>query len=262
MVMYRQYRYRLNPKPEAERHLIISAGHTRFVWNHFLFEAKRLLDVGDRIPTYSAWSKNLTHLKETHPFLDADSQALQQKLKDLRAALTECFKKKKGFPKFKRKYQHDAYRLPQNVEVDNRHVKLGKAGWVRFYRSRKIPKGAIIKSATVMREADGWYVILLLEFPEQKARKPVRHLQRESRVGGDLGVRDFLALSNGQTTPGFKHARNAHQRLVKLQRQLAALRVRREPAARAAPVLRSREGAGGVGAPGARSRERGDPLPR
>lgn len=220
--MHRAYKYRLKISPSAERHMVVTAGHARFVWNRYLAESKQLLDAGERIPSYAAWSDDLTQLKDEYPFLkEADAQALQQKLRDLRAALGECFKKKKVFPRFKKKYQHDAYRLPQGVRVDNRHVKLGKAGWVRFYRSRKIPMDAVIKSATVQREADGWYVSLLLAFSEPQEMKPVRHASPQSMVGGDLGVRDFLAPSNGQTTPGLQYARAAHGRLVSLQRGLA-----------------------------------------
>lgn len=216
-MVFRAYRYRLKVTPEVERQLVVNAGHARFVWNHFLHNAKVMLGAGERIPSYSAWSGMLPALKREYPFLgEADSQALQQKLKDLREALSKCFRGEAGFPRFKKKFKSDSYRLPQHIEVDNRHAKLGKAGLVRFYRSRKIPGNATIRSATISREADGWYVSILTQLPN----RPVRHEQPDSMVGGDLGVTDFIALSNGETVKGRDFLRAAHTRLVKLQRDL------------------------------------------
>lgn len=56
--------------------------------------------------SYSTISNNLTKLKKTknHKWLtEADSQALQQALKDLEQAYQNFFKHSRGFPKFKDK---------------------------------------------------------------------------------------------------------------------------------------------------------------
>ncbi len=74
--------------------------------------------------------------------LEAPSQALQQCLMDTSAAIQAFKAKKKGFPKFQARGDGDSFRIPQVRPTDwdeaNGRVRIPKAGFVRFRKSRPI----------------------------------------------------------------------------------------------------------------------------
>ena len=74
--------------------------------------------------------------------LEAPSQALQQCLMDASAAIQAFKAKKKGFPKFQARGDGDSFRIPQVRPTDwdeaNGRVRIPKAGFVRFRKSRPI----------------------------------------------------------------------------------------------------------------------------
>ncbi|NLD79474.1 MAG: hypothetical protein GX641_04035 [Mollicutes bacterium] len=53
-----------------------------------------------------------------------------------RQRLSKIFKKQSGYPKFKKKGQHDSFRFPDakqiKLEEDNQRVFLPKLGWIRY----------------------------------------------------------------------------------------------------------------------------------
>jgi putative transposase len=85
---------------------------------------------------------------------------------------------------------------------------------MRFFQSRPFPEGFALRSVTVRKKADGWYVSIGLEnkdVPEgalsdaepSSARvapqfSPKTTEKINSVVGGDLGSNKLLALSNGE----------------------------------------------------------------
>ena len=73
---------------------------------------------------------------------EAPSQALQQCLMDASAAIQAFKAKKKGFPKFQARGDGDSFRIPQVRPTDwdeaNGRVRIPKAGFVRFRKSRPI----------------------------------------------------------------------------------------------------------------------------
>lgn len=70
---------------------------------------------------------------------------------------------------------------------------------------------------TVRLEAGLWYV----SFQTQREVEAPVHTHPESRVGGDVGVAKFLALSDGTDFEGANALRKFQRRLATLQRRLA-----------------------------------------
>ncbi len=129
---------------------------------------------------------------------------------------------KPGYPKFKKKGVYDAFRAdngPQKagehaVAVDGKTVRLPKCGVVRMRESLRFA-GQVI-SAVVSRQADGWYVTLLVDTTDCLSGPLDRGI-----VGVDLGIKELATLSNGEVVPALKPHRAAHQRLVRLSRSLS-----------------------------------------
>src|SRR5258708_26783403 len=101
----RAYRFRLEPTPKEEEGLRRIAGACRAVYNWGLERRKEhYAQYGKTLP-YAAQNLELTELKH-RPGLEwlkeADSQALQEALRDLDRAFVNFFEKRARFPKFKR----------------------------------------------------------------------------------------------------------------------------------------------------------------
>src|SRR4030095_9750803 len=75
----------------------------------------------------------------------------------------------------------------------------------------------IIKTCTIKREADGWYVIFAVEELEKKAvaRAP------EVTIGIDVGIKTFAHLSNNEQIPNPQYHRRAESELKTAQRRVS-----------------------------------------
>lgn len=128
---------------------------------------------------------------------------------------------------------------------DYRHVRLSHLGVIRTHDTTRhlvkaVRAGAQIRSYTVSRTADRWYVSILVELARPSTTPPTRAQRSAGAVGVDLGVRYLAALSDEQAPQRFarypsleftgdgdptlanpRWARTAEKRLVRLQRALA-----------------------------------------
>ena len=223
MLIRKGFVFRLKPDAAAETAIRRTAGCCRFVWNQALAVQKARLDRGEYVQRYEAMAADLLAWKRdpTTAFLcEAHSQALQQKLKDLRRAFDDFFDPEqplKEFPVFKKKSRgQDSFRYPQGFKIDNRRVYLPKIGWVGFFKSREIE--GEIENVTVKQRAGKWYVSVqtVLVIPD-----PV--LRRESLVGGDLGISRFLTLSDGTVFEPLNSFRKHEEKLANAQRKLSRM---------------------------------------
>jgi transposase len=73
-----------------------------------------------------------------------------------------------------------------------------------------------IKRVRLVRRADGYYV----QFGVQTERK-IDHIPTGRRVGIDLGLKEFLTDSDGNTVANPRHLRKAEKRLKRLHRRLS-----------------------------------------
>lgn len=111
--------------------------------------------------------------------------------------------------------------------ADYRHVRLSHLGTFRVFGStkvlvRQLDRGGRIKSCTVSRSADRWYVSFLVELPTEIARStPTKKQYKAGAVGIDLGVKSLAALSTGEIIPNPRFLRTADNKIKRLQRKIA-----------------------------------------
>ena len=155
------YKFELMPIREQKRILAQAAGCRRFVCNKAIELQKQCLENKKPFLTYKALCQELTRWKQEDDMLwlqDAIAQSLQQGLKDSCTAIQEFKAKKKGFPKFQARGDGDSFRIPQVRPTDwdeaNGRVRIPKAGFVRFRKSRPIQ--GKIKQMTVSVECGHW----------------------------------------------------------------------------------------------------------
>lgn len=123
--------------------------------------------------------------------------------------------RKVGFPRFKKKGVHDAFRLTGALARTELSVKLPRIGEVRTKETTSKFWGRIL-SATVSREADRWFVSLAVE-----AERPDPAGAQGEAVGIDLGLKTFAALSTGEKVEAPKPLARRLGRLRFLSRRLA-----------------------------------------
>jgi len=206
MKVSRAYKYRLYPTREQEIKLSQFVGNNRYLWNFVLsaLEGKKW----DRF----AVSKQLPSLKSEIPFLkESPSQAFQQLLIDMDAAFKSFFRKKHGYPKFKKRGMHDSFRIPvvKSPESINKNscVWIPKLGFVELRLSREVRGEA--KSITVSRRAGKWFVSILTKSEMQETGG-----KTGNSVGIDLGVKHFA------TTSGGKHIHAPEERVRYLEKRI------------------------------------------
>lgn len=100
------------------------------------------------------------------------------------------------------------------VQVSTKYVKLPRCGWVRMREELRFD--GQIKSATVSRQADGWYVALLVETEQRLQAKHDLGV-----VGVDLGVRKLATLSTDEEVAGPKPYKALMGRLRRLNKSLS-----------------------------------------
>ncbi len=213
------HRFRMRPTKAQESILNRLAGARRYVWNWALRRWKDHYEADGKPIGLKQLSAELTALKqrpETAWLKDADSQALQQTLKDLHRAFDNFFEKRARYPKSKsRKRDPLRFRIPQRVKIADGKVYVPKVGQVRIRQSRPVAEKT--KSATFRRAADGhWYVSLVVEFAIPDVALPPVNPPRV--VGIDLGLKDFAVLSDGTRIPAPKFFRKGQRKLRKAQR--------------------------------------------
>lgn len=220
MILRKVYKFRMCPTKAQEAGLYRMAGARRFVYNWALERCKSYYTEHGKGISSKHLSSELTALKSEPDTLwlkEADSQMLQQALRDVGRAFDAFFKKRSGFPRFRsKKAGHFAFRIPQRIRIEGGKVYVPKIGWVRIRQSREVEGKT--KSAAFKRDAAGhWYVALTTEFkmPDVEPPAPV------NPVGVDLGLKDLFVLSSGERIAPPRFARKADRKLRRTQKKLS-----------------------------------------
>lgn len=213
--------YKLKPAKTEEAMFRQFAGASRWVYNKALERCREhYRDTGKHLDP-RRFQGVITKIKkdtDTAWLSSIHSQVLQQPTINLKRAFDNFFEGRAERPRFKKKYRNDAFRYPQGVRIVENRIYLPKIGWVKFFRSRGDIEGTI-KSATIKRNASGWYVSIVLETEKVEPRAPVP--TRESSVGIDMGLRAFATLSTGDVVDMPRYYVEVQRKRRKAQKALS-----------------------------------------
>lgn len=193
-------------------------GCTRFVYNHYLAKRRDAYEKDGITLNYTACAKDLVSLKKEYEWLkEVDSVALQSSVKNLDTAYINFFKKKAEYPRFKSKkthrYSYTTKYTNGNIELYENKVKLPKIGLVKIKKTRA-PKGRLL-SATISQVPSGKYYVSLCYTDVEEVLFPLTY----NETGIDLGIKDFIVLSNGEKVENPKYLKKSIEKLKKLQKQ-------------------------------------------
>lgn len=220
--MLKAYKYRMYPTDEQAVKCIQHFGACRFVYNWSLEQKIKTYETDKTSLTCYDLNAMLPDLKKENEWLtEVNAQSLQQTQKRLDSAFKRFFREKKGFPKFKsRKNPLQSFNVPQNCKVDfeNDQIKLPKIGWIKTKLSRSFER--ISKTATVSMTATG-KIFISIQVEDGKERPEKEPFGYDSAIGLDVGIKDFVTMSDGTKTDNPKFLKNSSQRLKVLQRRLS-----------------------------------------
>ena len=213
------YKFRLYPNREQSELLARHFGCARFVYNHFLNQRKEQYRLTGKSDNFYAQERSLTELKKqkaTAWLKEVNSQSLQFALRSLETAYTNFFKKRAKFPNFKSKHSKNSFTVPQHVSIVGGRLFLPKfKEGIKCHVHREIT-GKVGK-ATISKTPSGKYFVSV--FTEEEYVTPVKKSGKS--VGVDMGLKDLLITSEGETFKNNRYTKRYERKLAKAQRHLS-----------------------------------------
>lgn len=163
------------------------------------------------------------------------SQVLQDILRRLSKAFDAFFRRVKssaepGYPRFKGKHRFNSFTYPQSgFRLAGDKLTLSKIGSCRLRLSREID--GKIKTCTIKRQVDGWFVIFTAETPTKPLPKT------GDATGIDVGIENFATLADGQIIENPHYLQSAQREIAIAQRQVSKKKLRGSNRGKAARLL-------------------------
>jgi putative transposase len=138
----------------------------------------------------------------------------QYALRHLAQAWQDCFKKKKGRPKFKKKGRQDSFTLDGTIKIlSSQKIQVPVIGVLKTYE--RLPGNYQPKNVTISREADRWFISFKIDVNVTPTEK------KTDVVGIDLGIKALATLSTGASIEGIKAYKKHSNKLARLQRKVS-----------------------------------------
>ncbi|GGA08041.1 RNA-guided endonuclease TnpB family protein [Okeania sp. KiyG1] len=180
-------------------------------------------------PDYYSQKKDLVNTKDKFPeYKLIHSQVLQDCIKRVKLAFDRWLKTDKkgtrlGKPRFKGIGRYRSFTYPQIKQncIEGNKINLPKIGNIKLIQHRPLPDGFQIKTVTISRKADGYYITLSLEDKSVPAFTNKVEPTLKNTLGIDMGLKEFLVTSEGESIPIPQYYRSYQKRLKTLQKRLS-----------------------------------------
>jgi len=226
--MLKAIKVKLYPSADQKIYMNKLLGSSRFVYNYCLNYKITEYKDKKKSTSFGELGKILTSLKKQKEYKwlkDSHSKVLQQSLINMNKAYDNFFKSGSGFPKFKSRHQKQSCRFPVDAisgvkgnriniitALKDIHFKCSSSDMSYLNKNQHL-----IKSGTLSKTKSGdYYFSVLIDRPNKKLNQPTNDI-----IGIDLGIKDFVITSEGQTYENLKIKRNNKQKISKLQRELS-----------------------------------------
>jgi putative transposase len=172
-----------------------------------------------------------TRLRKEYSFVtELNSHACQTAVERTLRAITRFYdncknkvKGKKGYPKFKHNTRSVEYKVSGwRLEETKKHITFTDKkgiGMLKLVGSRDINffQPEQIKRVRILKRADGFYVQFCIKLDPRDTINPIEPSGKA--IGLDVGLKYFLADSQGNIEPNPRYYRKAEKRLNKLNRR-------------------------------------------
>ena len=244
----KSFKTKLNINNKQRTMLLQHSGTARHAWNWGLALCKDLINRKEKTPTAIDLHKLLVRdVKSVNEwYYETSKCSPQESLRDLcdaiqnfwkqhkinkklpiekkyhkrflikkqKGEITElCFEHEKGFPRFKKRGQHDSFYLEGAIKIDGNKIKVPRIGWLKTYED--LPQGVSPKNVVISRTANDWFIAFKIETTPIIAKN-----NNSTSVGVDLGIKTLAVLSDGTVFENCKPYKTQKKKLRRLQRKL------------------------------------------
>jgi putative transposase len=219
--VHRAFKYRIYPTHAQDAAMQHILGRCRELYNAALEERREAWRMRHQRINYYDQARQLPAIKEVRPeYRLLDAQMVRDVLKRVDLAFAGFFRRvraghKAGYPRFRGRARYDSFTFQQNgwkVNDGRLHLRAIGALKVRWHR----PLEGTVKTVTVRRSADQWYVCFscLVDISVQEAPDL-------PAIGIDVGLEHFATLSTGEHIPNPRHFRRAEATIARRQHAVA-----------------------------------------
>ncbi|HDZ4981209.1 TPA: transposase [Campylobacter jejuni] len=222
------HKMELIPNNKAKTHFKKAFGCSRLAYNWGLAKWQEYYKQGIKKSHLELKKEFNAIKKERFPFVyEVSKYATQQPFVNLNLAFNKFFKDLKqgkiSYPKFKKKRESfGSYYIggDQVIIKDNKYLKVPNLGNVKLREKlRFIGK---INSVTISQKADKFYASFSMQISQDEYNKTHKiTIKNNQSVGIDLGIKEFISLSNGLQIKAPKPLNKLNRLLVKRARQLS-----------------------------------------
>lgn len=222
---YKCIKVEIKPTKDQIEKINKTIGTGRFLYNLYIAYNKEIYEKEKRFVTGFNFSKyiNNEYIKDNPDKLwikDVSSKANKQSIMNAEKAFKRFFKKMSSFPKFKKKHSDKgSCYFPKNGKTDfmfYRHkIKIPTLKFVRLKEYGHIPKDAKIKSGTITKIANKYFLSLVIE-----CENIVKTENTNTKgIGLDLGIKNTIVCSNGMIFKNINKSKTIKKIKKKLKRE-------------------------------------------
>lgn len=216
--MIKAFKYRIYPNHEQAAMIDKTIGVCRLVYNLALEVKIRAYQAGVKISIFDIQSEIKELRREYEWIAEVNSQAIVKSLSNLEMAYSGFFRGG-GFPNFKRKRNGGSFGCHGNtrkIDWENSTLTIPKIKNIPIVLSR--PFDGKIKTVTISRTPSRKYFASILVQSEEKALLP-KPVNPQTTIGLDVGIKSFVATSDGRTFEPNRKLQNNLKRLQCLQKR-------------------------------------------
>ena len=223
--MYKALKIELKLTNEQKIQANKTIGTERFIYNEYIKYSQEQYELGNKFVSANDFSKYINNVylpnnPDKKWIKDVSSKSVKQAMIYGEKAFKNFFKGLSAFPVFKKKGKNElgAYFVKNNktdFEFYRHKIKIPTLKFVRVKEYGYIPKNAIIKSGTITKIADRYFLSLVMEVDDivKTENKNIKGL------GVDLGIKDTAICSNGMVFKNINKTKKVKKIKKKLKRE-------------------------------------------
>ena len=226
--MFCAHKFRLWPNANQQRELSIMFETHRRLYNNALAQRKWFYDEWQISRSYEDQSGWFKDQRLVNPyFVRINFSSAQGTLRRLDKAFANFFQRIKtgevpGYPRFKSADRFNSILYPSHgdgIRLKGNRLRVQHAGIIRVCLHREVD--GKIKTLSLKREADKWFVVVCCELPE-----PIKVGNVLPTAGLDVGLSHFLITSDGFKVENPRFLKAELPRLRRSQRSLSRKKLR------------------------------------
>ena len=221
--MFHAYKFRLWTNANQERELVIMLETHRRLYNDALAQRQWFYDEWQISRSYedqSGWFKD--QRRKNAYFERLNFSSAQGTLRRLDKAFASFFRRVKageepGYPRFKGVDRFNSILFPSHgdgIRLKGNRLRVQHVGTIRLCLHREVE--GKIKTLSLKREGDKWFVVLACEAPE-----PQKVGNILPAVGLDVGLTHFVITSEGEKIANPRFLKDTLPELRRAQRSLS-----------------------------------------